>query len=136
MSRKVKIEVRGYSYDVSVDGAGSRDGVESDAAAAQGWEAHFAHYREDASGRLVYFWQPMTGSLAGIRADLIWLRDHPRPHFSEGFEVVDIVDVGDLPRKTLIGTLHSVTFLEAMEGLVETLRERDHPAQSNCAAKV
>ena len=125
MSRKVEIEVRGYSYDVSVDGAGSRDGVASDEAASQGWEAYFAHYREDASGRLLYFWQPMTMSLAGIRADMAWLRDHPRPHFNEVFAAVDIVDVGDLPRKTLLGTLHSVTFLEAMAGLVETLRARD-----------
>jgi hypothetical protein len=60
-----------------------------------------------------------------VRYDLNWLRDHPRPHYGEVFATVGIVDVGDLPRRSLLRTLHNVTFLDAMEGLVETLRTRD-----------
>lgn len=125
MGRTVEIEFRGYDYDVSVEGAGSRDGLASDAAAAQGWEAHFAHYREDAQGRLVYFWQPAIGSLAGVRNDMAWMRAHPRPHFDEIFKRVDYIDAGNPDKLHTVQTLHGVTLLEALDGLVEALRARD-----------
>ena len=129
MGRTVAIEFRGYDYEVSVDGAGSQDGLASDAAATQGWETHFAHYREDAAGRLVYFWQPAISSLAGVRRDLEWLRAHPRPHFGEVFDRVDLMDIGDLDLRRPAKTLHHVTLLEALEGLVAVLKDRDAAAR-------
>lgn len=125
MGRSVEVEFCGYDYDVSVDGAGSRDGLASDAAAEQGWEAHFAHYREDAQGRLVYFWQPATSSLGGVRNDIAWMRAHPRPHFDEVFDRAEIRREWPIGKTHPIKTLSHVTLLEALEGLVEVLKERD-----------
>lgn len=125
MGRTVEIEFRGYDYDVSVDGAGSRNGLASDAAAAQGWEAHFAHYREDTGGRLVYFWQPAISSLAGVRNDIDWIRAHPRPHFGEVFDRAELREEWPAAEFHTVKTLHHVTLLEALEELVKTLEARD-----------
>jgi hypothetical protein len=125
MGRKAAIEFYGYSYLVSVEEAGVSDGIEPDDIETSGWFPHFPHYKEDAQGRLLYFWQPMTGSLAGLRNDLAWIRAHPRPHFAEVFDRVDVVDTRDLPERRTVKTLHDVTLLEAMDGLVEALKVRD-----------
>lgn len=119
MGRKAAIEFYGYEYLVSVGDAGVNDGAMPEE--TSGWFPHFPHYNEDAQGRLLYFYQPMTGSLAGVRNDLAWLRAHPRPHFGEVFERVDVVDTRDLPERRTVKTLHGVTLLEALEGLVEVL---------------
>ena len=131
MGRTAEIEFRGYDYEVSVEGAGSRDGLASDAAAAQGWEAHFAHYREDAQGRLVYFWQPAISSLAGVRNDLAWMRAHPRSHFDEVFDRVEIRRDWPIGEIHTVKTLRNVTLLEALAGLVEVLKERDAAVREN-----
>ena len=51
------------------------------------------------------------------------MRAHPRPHFGEIFKQVDIRD--EWKEDALVKTLHQVTLLEALEGLVEVLRARD-----------
>ena len=125
MGRKAAIEFYGYSYLVSVEKAGVEDGVEPDDIETSGWFPHFPHYKEDPQGRLLYFWQPMTGSLAGVRNDIAWIRAHPRPHFAEVFGQVDVVDIRDLPERRTVQTLHHVTLLEALVALVAVLKERD-----------
>lgn len=125
MSRKAAIEFYGYSYEVSVEDAGAEDGVEPADIETSGWFPHFPHYKEGPQGRLLYFWQPLTGSLAGVRNDIAWIRAHPRPHFGEVFDRVDVVDIRDLPKRHTVQTLHHVTLLEALEGLVEVLKARD-----------
>ena len=131
LSRKATIEVYDYTYEISVDGAGLEEGAMPEE--TSGWFPHFPNYNEDAQGRLLYLYQPITASLANVRYDVNWLREHPRPHFDEVFESVAIVEVGDSRRKTVIGTLQSVTFMEAMEGLVEALRKRDQSPPKNAS---
>lgn len=125
MSRNAAIEFYGYEYRVSVENAGAEDGVEPADIETSGWFPHYPFYRENAQGGLLYFYQPMTGSLAGVRNDLVWIRAHPRPHFGEVFGQVDVVDLRDLPERRTVKTLTGVTLLEALAGLVEALRERD-----------
>ena len=123
MGRNATIKFYGYEYRVSVEDAGANDGIEPDGIETSGWFPHYPFYREDATGGLLYFYQPMTGSLAGVRNDIQWLRAHPRPHFGEVFDQVALVDTRDLPGRT-VQTLHHVTLLEALEGLVKTLEAR------------
>ena len=125
MGRKAEIDFYGYGYEVSVNGAGAKDGVEPADIETSGWFPHFPHYNEDAQGRLLYLYQPITASLANVRYDVNWRRDHPRSHFGEVFEAVDIMDVGDLDHPRRLNTLHAVTFLEALDRLVAALQARD-----------
>lgn len=129
MGRKAAIEFYGYEYRVSVEGAGAEDGVEPADLEASGWFPHYPFYREDASGNLLYVYQPMTGSLAGVRNDLAWMRAHPRPHFGEVFDRVDVREEGPGAELKTVKTLAHVTLLEALEGLVEVLRARDAAAR-------
>lgn len=125
MSRNAAIEFYGYSYLVSVEEAGVYDGIEPADIETSGWFPHFPHYKEDSQGRLLYFWQPMTSALDGIRDDIIWMRAHPRAHFGEVFEQVELREEWPACRFRTVQTLHHVTLLEALEGLVEVLKERD-----------
>ena len=124
MGRKAAIEFYGYEYLVSVDGAGAGVNDVAMPEETSGWFPHFPHYNEDAQGRLLYFYQPMTGSLAGVRNDLAWLRAHPRTHFGEVFERVDLREERPAAELKTVKTLHSVTLLAALEGLVEVLTAR------------
>lgn len=128
MDRKVEIKVYGYTYEISVDGAGLDDGAMPEE--TSGWFPHFPHYNEDAQGRLLYLYQPITASLANVRYDVNWLRAHPRPHFGEVFDAVDIMDVGDLDHPRRLNTLHAATLLEALDGLIEALKARDAARKS------
>lgn len=123
MGRKMAMKVYGYTYEISVDGAGLDNGAMPEE--TPGWFPHFPHYNEDAQGRLLYLYQPITASLANVRYDVNWLRNHPRSHFGEVFEAVDIMDVGDLDHPRRLNTLHAVTFLEALDRLVAALQARD-----------
>jgi hypothetical protein len=125
MSRAAAIEFYSYSYLVSVEEAGVNDGIEPADIETSGWFPHFPHYKEDAQGRLLYFWQPMTGSLAGLRNDIAWLRAHPRAHFAEVFDRVELREEWPAGELHTVKTLHNVTLLEALDGLVEVLKARD-----------
>ena len=126
MGRKAAIEFYGYEYRVSVEDAGRpEDRVEPDDLETSGWFPHFPFYYEDAQGRLLYFYQPMTGSLAGVRNDIAWLRAHPRPHFAEVFDRVELREEGPAAQLRTVQTLAHVTLLEALEGLVAVLKARD-----------
>ncbi len=54
MGRKMVIDFYSYGYEVSVNGAGAKDGVEPADIETPGWFPHFPHYNEDAQGRLLY----------------------------------------------------------------------------------
>ena len=126
MGRTAAIEFYGYEYRVSVEDAGrTEDRVEPDDLETSGWFPHFPFYYEDAQGRLLYFYQPMTMSLEGVRRDIAWLRAHPRAHFSEVFDRVDVREEWPAAELKTVKTLHQVTLLEALAGLVEALKERD-----------
>jgi hypothetical protein len=90
---------------------------------SSGWFPYFAYYREDDAGRLLYLYQPLCGSPQIVQQDRDWMREHPRPHL---FEVFDQVDIRDEQRDfAIVKTLHGVTLLEALDGLVEVLKARD-----------
>lgn len=125
MGRKAAIEFYSYSYLVSVEEAGVNDGIEPADIETSGWFPHFPHYKEDAQGRLLYFWQPMTGSLTGLRNDIAWIRAHPRPHFAEVFDPMELRREWPAGEFRTVKTLRGVTLLEALEALVELLRDWD-----------
>jgi hypothetical protein len=125
MGRNAAIEFYGYEYLVSVEDAGANDGIEPDDIETSGWFPHYPFYREDATGGLLYFYQPMTGSLAGVRNDIEWIRAHPRPHFGEVFTRVDLREEWPPGQFHTVKTLHHVTLLEALDELVTILKAKD-----------
>lgn len=125
MGRVAAIKFYGYEYQVSVAGAGAKEGLAPADIETSGWFPHYPCYREDAQGGLLYFYQPMTGSLAGVRNDLAWLRAHPRPHFAEVFDRVEVREEWPAGQFHTVQTLAHVTLLEALEGLVVVLKDRD-----------
>lgn len=125
MGRKAQIDVYGYEYLVSVDDAGVNDGAMPDDVELSGWFPHFPHYNEDAQGRLLYFYQPMTMCLEVVRQDVAWIRAHPRPHFGEVFDQVELREEWPAAQWHTVKTLHGVTLLEALDGLVAALQARD-----------
>lgn len=129
MGRNAAIEFYGYEYRVSVENADAEDGIEPADIETSGWFPHYPFYRETASGGLLYFYQPMTGSLAGVRHDIAWIRAHPRPHFAEVFDRVELREEWPAAQLHTVKTLTGVTLLEALEGLVEALKERDAAAR-------
>ena len=125
MGRNAAIEFYGYEYRVSVEDAGADDGIEPADIETSGWFPHYPFYRENAQGGLLYFYQPMTGSLAGVRNDIAWILAHPRPHFAEVFDRVEVREEWPAAHLRTVQTLHHVTLLEALEGLVAVLKDRD-----------
>lgn len=130
MGRTLKIEVYDYNYLVSADGAGQHDGVTPADAETQGWFPYFIEYKEDAEGRLLFLYQPQCSKTLGVVHDIAWMRAHPRPHFGEVFDRVDLVDISDLPKERTVQTLRLATLLEALEALVEVLKARDAAART------
>ena len=125
MGRTLEIEFYDYNYLVSADGAGQHDGITPADAEMQGWFPHFIEYKEDASGRLLFLDQPQCSRVLGLVHDIAWMRAHPRPHFGEVFDQVELREEWPAAEFHTIKTLHHVTLLEALEELVKTLEARD-----------
>lgn len=123
MSRNAKLDFYCWEYEFSVEGADQKSGRLPAEAELQGWFPYFPLYREDLDGRLLYLYQPACGSTKVIQEDIAWMRAHPRPHFGEVFGRVDIRD--EWKEYALVQTLAHVTLLEALEGLVAVLKDRD-----------
>ena len=123
MSRNAEITFFCWEWDFAVGGATSQSGRLPADAEAEGWFPTFMAYREDEAGRLLYLWQPNSGYLRNLVEDIAWMRAHPRPHFAEVFDRVDIRD--ERKESALVKTLHNVTLLEALDGLIEALKARD-----------
>lgn len=129
MGRTANLDFYGWDYEFSVEGAGPMSGLLPADAELQGWFPYFPYYREDLQGRLLFFSQ-LCGGVKFLRNDIAWMRAHPRPHFGEVFDHVDLREEWPAGQFKTIQPLHHVTLLEALEGLVEVLRARDAAARA------
>ena len=123
MGRKATLDFFCWEYDFSVEGAGSQSGRLP--AESSGWFPYFAYYREDEAGRFLYLYQPLCGSTQTLLKDLDWMRTYPRPHLAEVFDRVDLREEWPAAELHTVKTLHGVTLLEALDGLVAALQARD-----------
>lgn len=118
--RTITVEVYGYSYAIAADQADAGR-LPADAQAA-GWFPYFASYEEDDAGRLVYLWQPLCASARGFREDRRWLREHPRPHYQDVYDRVEIVDESS---GKVYQTLTGVDFLTILDAMLAVFEEFD-----------
>ena len=124
MGRKANLDFYCWDYEFSVEGADQNSGLLPADAELQGWFPYFPYYREDSQGRFLYFYQ-LCSSTKVLQKDMAWMRAHPRPHFGEVFDRVELREEWPPAELHTVNTLHRVTLLEALEGLVAVLRARD-----------
>ena len=112
----------GYIYTMRVNNADAAAGIEPADAKRAGWYLEFVYYRETPAGGLLYLYQPMCASARGFREQMRWLRDHPRPHYRDVYDRVDIVDESS---GKVYQTLAGVDFLTILDAMLEVFQEFD-----------
>jgi hypothetical protein len=123
MGRNANLDFYGWEYEFSVEGANQESGRLPDDAERQGWFPYFPCYREDPQGRLLYLYQPLCGRTQTLQDDIAWMRAHPRSHFTEVYDRIEIRD--EWNTYALVKTLHQVTLFEALDELVTIFKAKD-----------
>lgn len=112
----------GYIYTMRVNGADAAAGIDPPDAKRAGWYLEFPYYRETPAGGLLYLYQPLCASARGFREDRRWLREHPRPHYSDVYDRVEIVDESS---GKVYKTLTGVDFLAILDAMLEVFEAFD-----------
>jgi len=123
MGRNAEITFFCWEWDFAVEGGTSESGRLPADAEADGGFPNFVAYREDDAGRLLYLWHPNSGSTQNLLDDIAWMRAHPRSHFTEVYDRIEIRD--ERNTYALVKTLHQVTLFEALDELVTIFKAKD-----------
>lgn len=119
--KTMQVELYSYTYTLRVNEADAATGIEPADARRTGWYDQFIYYRESPAGELRYLYQ-YRASTRGFQQDLRWLRDHPRPHYQDVYDRVQIVDESS---GKVYRTLTGVDFLTVLEAMLTVFEEFD-----------